>query len=116
MFTELLTLWKSQHAFTQVQGGPGRTHSHFSQNKNMYTEKTEHVSGIGLVSEGKSKKEHLSIRTWVATNLQGTEEAAKEIIRANVSFCFAAHPQFTCNLQIQRSHMAAMRVYKGSMC
>lgn len=55
MFTELLTLWKSQHAFTQVQGGPGRTHSHFSWNKNMYTEKTEHVGGIGLVSEGKSR-------------------------------------------------------------
>lgn len=29
MFTELLTLWKSQHAFTQVQAGPKRTHSHF---------------------------------------------------------------------------------------
>ncbi len=55
MFTELLTLWKSQHAFTQVQAGPERTQSHFSWDKNMYREKTEHVGGIGLASEGKSR-------------------------------------------------------------
>lgn len=39
MFTELLTPWKSQHAFTQVQAGPERTQSHFSWNKNMYRER-----------------------------------------------------------------------------
>ena len=51
MFTELLTPWKSQHAFTPVQAGPERTQSHFGWNKNMYREKTEHVGGIGLASE-----------------------------------------------------------------
>lgn len=59
---------------------------------------------------------YLSKRTWVVTNLKGQKEAAQEIIRAKVSFCFAAHPLFTCNPQIQRSHMAVMRVYKGRMC
>ena len=54
MFAELLTPWKSQHAFTQVQAGPERTQGHFSRNKNMYKEETEHVSGIGLASEAKS--------------------------------------------------------------
>lgn len=55
MFAELLTLWKSQHAFTPVQAGPERTYSHFSRNKSMCGVKTEHVSGIGLASEGASR-------------------------------------------------------------
>lgn len=55
MFTESLTLWKSQHAFTQVQAGPVRTYSHFSRNKKMHREQTEHVGAIGLSSEGKSR-------------------------------------------------------------
>lgn len=70
---------------------------------------------IGLRSQNPGTR-HLSIQTWVATNLKGQKEAAQEIIRANVSFCFTAHLLFTCNLQIQRSHMAVMRVYKGEMC
>lgn len=37
---------------------------------------------------------HLSIQTWVATNLKGQREAAQESIRANVSFCFTAHLLF----------------------
>lgn len=53
MFTELLTLWKSQRAFTQLQAGPERSHNHFTWNKNIYREKTEH--GIGLASEGESR-------------------------------------------------------------
>lgn len=60
--------------------------------------------------------QHLSIQTWASTNLKGQKVAAQEIIRANVSFCFTAHLLFTCNLQIQKSHMAVMRVYKGGMC
>lgn len=55
MLTELLTPWKSQHAFTQVQASPEKTQSHFSWNKNMCREKTEDVGGIGLATEGKSR-------------------------------------------------------------
>lgn len=51
MFPELLTLWKSQHAFTRVQDGPKWTHSHFRWNKNTYREKTEHAGSIVLSSE-----------------------------------------------------------------
>lgn len=51
MFTELLTLWKSQHAFTRVQAGPKWTNSHFRWNKNVYREKTEHIGSIVLASE-----------------------------------------------------------------
>lgn len=46
------TQWKSQRAFTRVQAAPERTQSHFSWSKNM---KTEHVGGIGLASEAKSR-------------------------------------------------------------
>lgn len=52
MVTELQTPRKSQCAFTQVQSPPERTQSHFSRSGNM---KTEHVSGIGLDSEAKSR-------------------------------------------------------------
>jgi len=57
----------------------------------------------------------VSVQTGVATNLRGQKEAAQEIIRANVSFCFTSHPLFACNLKIQRSHMAVVRVYKGML-
>lgn len=91
MVTGLQAPWKSQRVLRQVPAALKRTQSRFSWSKNMTTEQRD-----------------IHRQTGFATSLKGQKGAAQEIIRANVSFCFAAHLLFMCSLQIQRSHMAVM--------
>lgn len=117
MFPESLTLWKSLHAFTQVHSGSEGACSHFNEDKNMVLEeKKGRTCQKVFGSSQKTNPEtwRLSVRTWAAANPRGPKEA-QEIIRANVSFYFTAHLPFACNLHVQKSHMAVMKVYKGMM-